>query len=158
MNFSTPMILKAINQGAQGACMLAQAGIGSRAAMVQQDSVRPSAETQIWGQFKLALTTIQPYAQQWLRFRKQEAIIVTLTQHIPRSDRNLTNMYKPRFAINARRAALNLTDSHLAMKPWDIQPNRRDVHHLIEITYYVDTSPIQQAEKAQEQKKRTQIV
>jgi hypothetical protein len=54
------MIFKSINQGAQGACMLAQAGIGSRAAMVQQDSVRPFAETQLWGQVKLALYTIQP--------------------------------------------------------------------------------------------------
>ena len=105
------MILKAINQGAQGACMLAQAGIGSRAAMVQQDSVRPSAETQIWGQFKLALLPSN-LIQQWRRFREPEAIIVTLP---------------------------------LAMKPWDFQPNRRDVHHLIEITYYVDTFPIQQA-------------
>ena len=54
------MIFKSINQGAQGACMLAQAGIGSREEMLQQDSVRPFAETQLWGQVKLALYTIQP--------------------------------------------------------------------------------------------------
>ena len=38
------------------------------------------------------------------------------------------------------------------MKLRDIPPNKRDIH-LIEIKYYVDTSPTQQAEKAREQYK-----
>ena len=40
----------------------------------------------------------------------------------------------------------------LAMKPKDIQPNKRDIH-LIEIKYCANTSPTQQAEKAREQHK-----
>ena len=40
----------------------------------------------------------------------------------------------------------------LAMKPRDIQPNKRDIH-LIEIKYCVGTSFTQQAEKAREQHK-----
>jgi hypothetical protein len=45
-----------------------------------------------------------------------------------------------------------LIDPYLrqAMKPKDIQPKKRDTH-LIEIKYYVNTSPTQHAEKAQEQ-------
>jgi ABC-type Fe3+-siderophore transport system permease subunit len=38
------------------------------------------------------------------------------------------------------------------MKPRDIQPNKRDIH-LIKMKDCLDTSPIQQAEKAREQHK-----
>jgi hypothetical protein len=66
--------------------------LGSHAPIVQQGIVRPSAATQIG----LISTWPLPYnlnAQQWRKFSKQDAIIVTPTQHLPRSNRNLAHTY-----------------------------------------------------------------
>ena len=96
----------------------------------------------------MMLTWILPSnlnAQQRQRFSKPDAIIVTPTQQ-PRPKRNPTNTYQSRSAINAGRVASdNLADGAAnpyppAMKPRDIQPNKRDIH-LIGIKYCVDTSP-----------------
>jgi hypothetical protein len=126
---------------------LAQADVGSREKMVRHGIIRPSEETPIGviPTWLLPSKLIKNDSGENLASQMQSYLLQP-SNHAPNKLKIHVPKTKTRSANNARRDARDsLTDGAsnpypLAMKPRDIQPNKRDIH-LIGIKYCVDTSP-----------------
>jgi hypothetical protein len=123
------MIIKAIQQGTQGTCLLAQADVGSCAAILHQGTTRFSKKTQI----RMIPTWLLPSnlnAQQQRKLINPDAIIiVTPTRQLRPKFETQQTCIKRCLPIMQADARDNLADGAaspflLAMKPRDIQPNK----------------------------------
>ena len=122
-NAAGQMILKAIQQGTQGARLLAQADVGSRENSVEQGVIRPSQEKQkdmtpTWLPFNL--NAQKPFQSQCPKAAEiQQARCNHGFSNPATTPQTKPNTYQPRSANNTRRVARdNLANGAASPYPW----------------------------------------